>query len=524
MLMHPIRPHPQFWNINLVELLRDRIVVHAEPLRRAVPCPECGTASSRVHSRYTRRPRDLPWSEWPVQLVVHSRKLFCDDQECPQRIFVERFPGVLERYAHQTERFHVALLELSYVASAEAASRVAKTLGYPASPDTLIRRQRREQFIASTPRVLGIDEFSMKRGRRFHTLMVDLERHCPVDMVEDRTADPVIRWLQEHPGVQIISRDRAESYAQAGRTGAPDAIQVADRFHLVRNVYDSLKKLVRSSRWDMTEPDMGLVEPPTRRSPLPSDIDSTGMKQTCPPMMKQSLWEAIRYCKDNGMGIRAIARELGVHRGTVRKYMAMDGPPAYTRHAPRRTKLTPFLPYLRERWSSGCHNARHLYDELRVRGYSGKYTQVKDTVRPWRTTEAASPPPRRIELWSLLLPSHDKLDGAQQRELDRILAANALLETGYGLKERFLRLVRERSGLGLDQWLVDAENSEVNEFVALSKSFRNDYDAIKAGLTLRWSTAQCEGQITRVKLIKRLGYGRAKPDLLRKRVLHRTAA
>jgi transposase len=241
-------------------------------------------------------------------------------------------------------------------------------------------------------------------------------------------------------------------------------------------------------------------------------------------MAKQSLWEAVMYCVDRGMGIRAIARELGIHRGTVRKYMAADSAPTYSRHALRRTKLTPFLPYLLERWSSGCRNARHLYDELRVRGYSGKYTLVKDTVRPWRTTEATSPPPRRIELWPLLLPSHDKLDGGQQQDLDRILAANALLEQGYGLKEHFLRLVRDRSAGGLDQWLIDADNSGLKEFVALSKSFRTDYDAIKAGLGLRWSTAQCEGQITRVKLIKRLGYGRAKPDLLRQRVLHRSVA
>ena len=216
MAAHPFGPDPQVWKISLVELIQDRIVIHTEPVRPAVPCPECGTVSSRAHSRYRRRPRDLPWCQWAVQLVVHARKFFCDEPECPQRIFVERFPGVLEKYAHQTDRFDNALLELSYVTNAEAASRVAKALGYPTSPDTLIRRQRQEHFIASTPRVVGIDEFSMKRGRRFNTLIVDLERHRPVDMVEDRTADPVIRWLKEHPGVQVISRDRPSPTLKPG--------------------------------------------------------------------------------------------------------------------------------------------------------------------------------------------------------------------------------------------------------------------------------------------------------------------
>ena len=513
----PLYAYPQFWYISLVELPGDRIVVHTEPLRRAVPCPECGTVSSRVHSRYQRRPRDLPWSQWPVQLVVHSRKFFCDEHQCAQRIFVERFPGALERYAHQTERFHKALLELSYVTSAEAASRIAKALGYPTSPDTLIRRQRGERFITSTPRVLGIDEFSMKRGRRFHTLMVDLERHCPVDMVEDRAVEPVARWLLEHPGVQIISRDRAEAYAQAARKGAPDAIQVADRFHLVRNVYDALKKLMRSRRWDVTVSGTDTVE-------SLGDLESMVASQPHPTAAMRSLWQAVQQRKHQGMSIRAIAKELGIHRQTVRKHMASDSPPTYIRQAPRHTKMTPFLPYLRERWDSGCRNARRLYNELREQGYCGKYTQVKDTVRPWRTTENEPSPTRRIELWPLLLPSHDKLDGDQQKDLERLLAANPLLERGYALKERFLGMARERAADELDQWLADSEDCGIKEFAALSRSFRTDYQAIKAGLTLPWSTAQCEGQITRVKLIKRMGYGRAKPDLLRQRVLHRSVA
>ena len=441
MAAHPFGPDPQVWKISLVELIQDRIVIHTEPVRPAVPCPECGTVSSRAHSRYRRRPRDLPWCQWAVQLVVHARKFFCDEPECPQRIFAERFPGVLEKYAHQTDRFDNALLELSYVTNAEAASRVAKALGYPTSPDTLIRRQRQEHFIASTPRVVGIDEFSMKRGRRFNTLIVDLERHRPVDMVEDRTADPVIRWLKEHPGVQVISRDRAESYAQAGRVGAPDAIQVADRFHLVRNVYDALKKMVRSRKWDLAVPAIDPVETPLGGPTQLKALDLIDVEQIRPATAKQPLWEAVRYLRNRGMGIREIVKELGIHRGTVRRYMTADSPPTYTRHAPRRTKLTPFLPYLRERWGGGCHNARHLYDELRARGYSGGYTLVKDTVRPWRTTESASSPPRRIELWPLLLPSRDKLDAGQLQDLDRILAVNVDLETGYALKERFLRMV-----------------------------------------------------------------------------------
>jgi hypothetical protein len=252
-------------------------------------------------------------------------------------------------------------------------------------------------------------------------------------MVEDRAVEPVARWLLDHPGVQVISRDRAEAYAQAARKGAPDAIQVADRFHLVRNVYDALKKLMRSRRWDVTVSDTDPVV-------SPGDLESMDARRSHPPASKQSLWQAVQQYKQQGIGIRPIAKKLGIHRETVRKYMAADSPPTYNRYAPRHTKLTPFLPYLQKRWDSGHHNARRLYNELREQGYSGKYTQVKDTVRPWRTTDNVPPPTRRIELWPLLLPSHHKLDGDQRKNLVRVLAANPILARGYALKERFLRL------------------------------------------------------------------------------------
>ena len=170
---------------------------------------------------------------------------------------------------------------------------------------------------------------------------------------------------------------------------------------------------------------------------------------------------------------------------------------------------------MRERWDAGCHNAKQLYGEIRERGYSGKYTQVKDALRAWRTSERKPPAPKRIDPWPLLLPSHDKLEADQREELDRVLSINPVLDRAYRLKESWLLLSRGRSAAGFDQWLADADGSGIKQFVALSRSFKSDYQAISAGLSLRWSTAQCEGQITRVKLIKRQGYGRAKPDLLR---------
>ena len=253
----PLCPSPKVWRLGFIAWLHNHIIIHLEARREFVPCPQCGIKSSRVHSRYQRRPRDLPWSSWPVQLVVHTRKFFCDNRRCLRRIFTETFPGVLAPYARQTKRLGQALLELVHSSNAEAAAQVGRFLGYPASPDTLLRRQRQEQFHSPIPRVLGVDEFALRRGCTYATILVDLERRRPVDILEGKQAQPLTQWLQDHPGVDILTRDRAQAFALAGRTGAPAARQVADRFHLVHNVGEALKKLLRSHRWIAPEPETG---------------------------------------------------------------------------------------------------------------------------------------------------------------------------------------------------------------------------------------------------------------------------
>ena len=517
MSAEPLCPAPDLWRLSLITLQRDRIIIHLSPVRRAVHCPACGTPSSRVHSHYQRTPWDLPWTGWSVQLVVHSRKFFCDQDQCQRRIFTEPFAGVLARYARQTDRLRQALLELAHASNGESAAQVSGLLGMATSPDTLIRLQRQEQFPELTPQVLGVDEFALRRGCTYGTILVDLEQHQPVDLLESKQAEPLTQWLQEHPGVEILLRDRAEAYALAGRNGAPAALQVADRFHLVHNVGDALKELFRSSQWKIPLPS---TEATAANPILPSEA-AAPVKQRGPTPRKQALWEAVQQRKGSGESMNAIARELGISWRTVRKYLAADRPPVYGPRLKIRAKLTPYLPYLRQRWEEGCHNASTLYGELVSRGYTGAGTRVREAVRPWRS----KPPPQRHRgrsavYWMVLKPSYQLID-VDQQDLERILEANPLLAEGHRLKENFQQLVARRDVERLDAWLEDAAQSAIPPFQSLAKSFRQDYKAIRLALITPWSNAQCEGQNCRVKLIKRLGYGRAKFDLLRQRILHR---
>ncbi len=520
------------------------LVLVAEPSRSAVACPSCGELSRRRHSQYERRPLDLPWRGRTVHLRLRTRRWFCDATGCSRKIFAERFGGALAAYARRTPAATELLLSFALQAGGEAGARLAGRAGLPTSPDTLLRLLHAMlEDVAPTPRVLGVDDVALRRGRgvrRYGTLLVDLERHRPIDLLDDRTAEVFATWLRQHPGVEIIVRDRAGAYAEGGRQGAPGAIQVADRFHLSANASAALDEVLRSGgrrvAYALTAPDAE-AEPSVTPALPPPPLSRSQRRDLEARARRVRRWQVIRERYAAGEPIRRIALDLGMSRMTVRRLIRTAEPPRnrpYERPRPgglSSPSLAPYRSYLEARWRDGCTNIAQLFRELEALGYDGSRSLLYRVIVPWR---GPRPPPdaltgrqphrrqrrrRRVNVRWLCLRPPSQLDDEERAVLESVLADDDRIAAGYELLQRFRRLVVRHSIRDLEAWLNDASASGLGPFMSLARGIQADRAAVDAGLTLHWSTGVVEGHVTRVKLFKRQGYGRASTTLLRRRVV-----
>jgi transposase len=551
-------PHLDYLVIENVIVREREVVIVVAAREPTAPCPICTRRSDRFHSEYLRTLHDLPIGPNTVVLRVRVRRFRCSDRHCRQRTFAERFPGLGRVRARRTHGQQAALEEIGIALGGTAGASLARKMRLPTSGSTILRLVRaRKDPSAPTPRVLGVDDWARLRGQTYGTILVDLERHRPIDLLEDRTAETLAQWLREHPGVEVIARDRAGAYADGARRGAPTAIQVADRFHLVVNVGDALERvlsrkhsvlkavaaldqLAGESGQAATQTTMSSTSRPAAPAAANHPTRQNQLKQAR-RSRRLERYEAVLALDKLGLSRRAIGRELGISRNTVKRFLQAGDFPERAEGRPKPTILLPFEAYLRERWTAGCHNARTLWEGIRRQGFPGSAALVRQFVAHWRpspgrrgptprqaVTEALSPTPPvrkptraispRQARW-LLLRAVDKLAPEEQLLRDKLLAADVELAGAKSLAEEFGQIVRRRDRLALEPWLERAEGSGISEFRQFAIVLRRDIAAVKAALSLIWSNGQTEGQINRLKVLKRQMYGRASLLLLKRRFL-----
>lgn len=503
------------------------IQMHLRACRASAACPECQTISWRVHSRYARELGDLPWEGIPVRIYLQTRKFFCGGKSCRRRIFTERLPNTVLRYARRTRRSSEALDWITLALGGAAGSRLAHRMGLLAHGSTLLRQLRRRSrtaAISQAPRVLGIDDWAWRKGHRYGTILCDLESRRVVDLLPDRESETVAAWLRTHPGVEVVSRDRASAYAEAVRKAAPQAVQVADRWHLLRNLSEALTSTLQPHHRILTQSAHAIRElelPPPAVPPAVHAGPRAVLEQGQNRERRHSRYEQVMDLARRGMNKLQIARQLSLDRRTVRRWMRSDGFPE-RKPGRRASSVEAHAKYLEQRLQQGCHNATQLWRELRERGFHGQQSIVRTWIRQRRgprhqpgahaiTAPALRTSPRHTAWLILTEPA------AARSYLEELYRRSPEIAATARAAQEFFRIVRSRDSTAWSSWLQSAKATALASFAA---HLIRDQAAVSAALQTPWSNGQVEGQVHRLKLVKRQMYGRASFDLLRLRVLN----
>ncbi|NTW73174.1 MAG: ISL3 family transposase [Eubacteriaceae bacterium] len=515
-------------------------VIEAQSLQREAICPRCQKSSSRVHSYYNRFPQDLPVCDKNVRLALQVRRFRCMNEDCPQSTFVEQMPVIINKSARKTNRLKNALVAIAFESGGEAGAHLANKLQIEVSPDTLLRLIRNYPTTKTdTTRVMGIDDFALRKGDTYGTILIDLEKHIPIDLLPDRTSGTLAEWLKAHPGIKIITRDRSNEYARGVSEGGPEIIQITDRWHLLHNLREALERMLNRFRERLNKlpvvGELASYDKETKAGRLRKlSLAELELREAKRQRRYELFTEAQKLHQEN-VSIREISKKLSISRTTVYKLVASHSFPERASNKISPSILDPFIIYLRKRFDEGCENGSQLYREIHEQGYIGTYKQVSRWVHHHRKQPAKNTPKIHIlknnaqvqnhatllaprQLAWLLVKDPNNLDKVEQSMLNHI-RQDADVEKAYDLAQHFQKMVRERVSTELDDWIYQCLNSSIIDLVNFSTGLQRDHDCVFMALREKWSNGQTEGQVNRLKLIKRKMYGRANFDLLRQRVL-----
>jgi transposase len=501
-----------------------RVFVAARTAGGRAACPWCGVLSGRVHSGYRRRLRDAAAGGREVVIWLWVRRLFCVCPDCPAVTFAEQPAGLAVRYARRTPPLEAALTAAAAALGGRAGAALAAALAMPAGRDSMIRLVMAVPVPEPerSPRVLGVDDFAFRKGQRYGTVLIDVETGGVAGLLPDREAATFRQWLEEHPGAAVICRDRGGAYAEGAREGAPDAVQVADRWHLWHNLCEhAVKEAARHL------PCLG--EPAPDPAPSPDPPLGPGPAAAGQPAAAESglaartrqRYDLVQALRAEGNGVMAVMKETGLAKGTVRRFY----------HAAAAQQLLPAGPsllagheaYLRQRREQGAPSARALHAEIAARGYAGSYDTVKTWLRQYRGPRPAPPgrpaAPRASTVARCLLRRPGSLTGTEQDLLSHATGRCPELAALHGHIRSFAQILENRAGrAALDGWLAAAEASGLPSLKSFAHGIRIDYDAVLNGLSLPWSSGKVEGTVNKLKLLKRQMYGQAGLKLLQQRL------
>lgn len=520
-----------------VDNLQCELNIYVQSTNGSSICPNCCIPSSRVHSYYNRKLDDLPVFGKTSHIFLRSRKFYCQQDECPLRIFTERFDNHFKPYKRKTDRLVEKIRLLGLLAGGKPAERICGAVSMPTSDTTVLRLVKSGgMHVSEGVTAVGVDDWAFKKRDCYGTILVDLQTGKVIDLLPDREEGTLKEWLGQRPGIEVLTRDRFGNYQKAMTAGAPQAAQVADRWHLLKNLSEAVQKILtkRYSEVNAVLADIRL-ENEREEAAIPQQSGQNDTKSddaSQPDGIRQQRFRQLKELQGKGYSIRAMARHLGMHRQTVKGYLDMET-------LPRKSQgginlLEKFFPYIKERMEQEPDILlTTLWKELRDQGYPGAYSTLSEalkyhgirigkkagTIRKLPTRAGAAFKPSTTAIW--FVSEQANLGDAQRKIVEDLRASSKELEKAFSLAQSFRGMMVKRSGnIELRDWIVKSRESGITEMASFAKGLLTDYAAIENALTLSWSNGPVEGNVNRLKTIKRQMYGRAGLDLLKRRVVH----
>ena len=511
-----------------VDRIADLANIYVKSVQERCHCPNCLEPSNGVHSHYTRKIKDLPAFGNRVVIYLKTHKFYCREPECPVKVFTERFADHFFTYKRITDRAERLLITTVIESGAKPTERLAIQMSIPVSDTTLLRWLKRKSMPAlKIPVTLGVDDWAYKKRDRYGTVLVNLENRKIIDLLPDRESATLQKWLMDNPGVEIINRDRYGKYLQGATKGAPLAEQVVDRWHLLKNMGEALRKLLEQEYHVLKSIRNQEISSVTRDPKQPPARDRDRESNASDRQKEKFIQVKKLYAE--GASIKSISRKFKMHRTTIRKYIALETLPRRYYKLP--TQLEKYLPFIIERLNEEPKLLlRQLLEEIRAKGYNGAYSTLSDGLRYYGIKlgkgHICSKTPHLPDIfWRpsktsyLFFRDTDQLNKGQLTLLKNLCNKSKKLATALKLIRYFRLIMKERRSEELVTWIEMATKSDISELTGFAKGLESDFKAIKNAFKLPWSNGPVEGNVNKLKTIKRQMYGRASFDLLRRRLL-----
>ena len=533
---------PLFPDLAIVEtaVIETQLCISVQSTEPSAACTKCGAVSKRLHSSYLRHVQDTPIGLFLVWLKLKVRRFRCDNPQCKRKTFAEQFPDLVGRRRRRTTRLLVQLSHICLALGGAAGARLADKLAMAASGSTLLRLlHKMEAPLPEEPRIIGLDDWAFRKGRNYGTIIVDHESGKPIDLLPDRDSETVQEWLEKHPTIEVVTRDRSGEYRDAINEALPEAVQVADRWHLLKNMVKAVqryfsrhRKTVRKLVVDAVEAgeyiptDLQVNEKYRRYDPGPSRESLHEARQE----EREALFAAVKALRAEGVYTTDIAEEFDLSRQTVSKWVNSESlPPDGRGRFKQKCLIDDYVPYLRQRIAEGCTNKSQLWREIKEQGYTGSNSSVRKWARQNYNTNGQTKENLTVKKVKVTLPSSRKLAWlvarhadeleADETQLLEIILQDAQIAEFRQAAHEFMHMVRN----GLDKewalWLKNSRASAVKELKNFADALKKDGAAVYEAIRQPWSNGPTEGHVNRLKFLKRQTYGRASFDLLRLRVL-----